>query len=78
MAIQKVQQFPPEQRNQVIQFIEFLDSKSSQTQTIEPQPQASDDSEPARSSCLNFPIEQVYRSLNLTPEPESTDLNQLI
>jgi Uma2 family endonuclease len=26
---------------------------------------------------LSFPIEQVYRSLNLTPEPESTDLNQL-
>jgi hypothetical protein len=47
MAIQKVQQFPPEQRNQVIQFIEFLDSKSSQIPIIEPQPQESDDSEQA-------------------------------
>ena len=34
MAIQKIQQLPPEQRNQVIQFIEFLDFKSSQTETI--------------------------------------------
>jgi hypothetical protein len=30
MAIQKIQHFPPEQRNQVIQFIEFLDFKSNQ------------------------------------------------
>ena len=45
MAIQKVQQFPLEQRDQVIQFIEFLDSKSRQLQTIEPQ--ESDGSEQA-------------------------------
>jgi hypothetical protein len=37
MAIQKIQQLPPEQRNQVIQFIEFLDFKSSQTETIDQQ-----------------------------------------
>jgi Protein of unknown function (DUF2281) len=37
MAIQKIQQFPPEQRNQVIQFIEFLDFKSSQIETIDQQ-----------------------------------------
>lgn len=29
MAIQKIQQFSPEQRNQVIQFVEFLDFSSS-------------------------------------------------
>jgi Protein of unknown function (DUF2281) len=33
MAIQKIQQLPPEQRNAVIQFIEFLDFKSSQPKT---------------------------------------------
>jgi hypothetical protein len=37
MAIQKIQQLPPEQRNQVIQFIEFLDFKSSQIETIDQQ-----------------------------------------
>jgi Protein of unknown function (DUF2281) len=37
MAIQKIQQFPPEQRNQVIQFIEFLDFKSSQIEIINQQ-----------------------------------------
>jgi Protein of unknown function (DUF2281) len=37
MAIQKIQQLPPEQRNQVIQFIEFLDFKFSQTETIDQQ-----------------------------------------
>ena len=31
MTIQKIQQFTPEQRNQVIQFVELLDAKSSQT-----------------------------------------------
>jgi hypothetical protein len=35
VAIQKIQQLPSEQRNQVIQFIEFLDFKSSQTETID-------------------------------------------
>ncbi|TAG97302.1 MAG: DUF2281 domain-containing protein [Oscillatoriales cyanobacterium] len=30
MAIQKIQQFPPEQRNKVIEFIEFLEFQSHQ------------------------------------------------
>jgi hypothetical protein len=39
LAIQKIQQFPAEQRNQVIQFVEFLDFTSSQaTTTPEPDP----------------------------------------
>jgi hypothetical protein len=37
MAIQKIQQLPPTQRNQAIQFIEFLDFTASQT-TITPEP----------------------------------------
>jgi hypothetical protein len=40
MAIQKIQQFPLEQRNKVIEFIEFiefLDFKSNQTETIDQQ-----------------------------------------
>ena len=36
MAIQKIQHFPPEQRNKVIEFIEFLEFQASQTKTIEP------------------------------------------
>jgi hypothetical protein len=43
MAIQKVQQFRPEQRNQVIQFIEFLDyfiSQEATTDTELPSPDA--------------------------------------
>jgi hypothetical protein len=39
MAIQKIQQFPPEQRNQVIQFVEFLDFTSSQATTAPEPPQ---------------------------------------
>lgn len=30
MAIQKIQQFPPEKRNKVIEFIEFLEFQSNQ------------------------------------------------
>jgi hypothetical protein len=33
VAIQKIQQFPPEQRNQVIQFIEFLDFSANKATT---------------------------------------------
>ncbi len=32
MAIQKIRQFPPEQRNQVIKFIEFLEFQSNHQQ----------------------------------------------
>lgn len=31
MAIQKIQQFPPEQRNKVIEFVEFLDFQSNRS-----------------------------------------------
>ncbi|MGB3293590.1 MAG: hypothetical protein WBB01_11445 [Phormidesmis sp.] len=33
MAIQKIQQFPPEQRNKVIEFVEFLDFQSNRLKT---------------------------------------------
>jgi hypothetical protein len=42
MAIQKVQQFRPEQRNQVIQFIECLDYFISQEATTDPEPPSPD------------------------------------
>jgi hypothetical protein len=45
MAIQKIQQFPPEQRNQVIQFVEFLDFKSNQVAVPEPETQVDDSSQ---------------------------------
>ena len=32
MAIQKIQQFPPEQRNKVIEFVELLEFQSNQRQ----------------------------------------------
>lgn len=35
MAIQTIQKLPPEQRNQAIQFIEFLNFKSTQPETID-------------------------------------------
>lgn len=34
-AIQKIQQFSPEQKEEVIKFIEFVDFKSHQTQSNE-------------------------------------------
>jgi len=34
-AIQKIQQFSPEQKEEVIKFIEFVDSKSHQTELNE-------------------------------------------
>ena len=42
MAIQTIQKLPPEQRNQAIQFIEFLDFTSSEPETIDPQAQLLD------------------------------------
>lgn len=42
MAIQTIQKLPLEQRNQAIQFIEFLDFKSTQPKTIDPQAQPFD------------------------------------
>ncbi len=35
-AIQKIQHFTPEQRHQVIQFVEFLEFASNQTTTPQP------------------------------------------
>ncbi|NMG59698.1 DUF2281 domain-containing protein, partial [Geitlerinema sp. P-1104] len=37
-AIQKIKQFSSEQRNQVIQFIEFLDFAANQTTTVQESP----------------------------------------
>ncbi len=45
MAIQTIQKLPPEQRNQAIQFIEFLDFKSTQSATTDPQAQPLDPTE---------------------------------
>lgn len=36
MAIQKIQQFPPEQRNKVIEYIEFLEFQAHQQQEKQP------------------------------------------
>ena len=36
VAIPKIQHFSPEQRNKVIEFIEFIEFQASQTKTIEP------------------------------------------
>jgi hypothetical protein len=38
MAIQKIQQLRPEQRSQVIQFVEFLDITSNQSATVADSP----------------------------------------
>ena len=35
IAIQKIQQLPPEQQNKVIEFIEFLEFQSSRTQQLQ-------------------------------------------
>jgi len=37
MAIQKIQQFPPEQRNKVIEYIEFLEFQAHRQQEKQPQ-----------------------------------------
>jgi hypothetical protein len=46
MAIQKIQQFLLEQRNQVIQFIEFLDFKANPVEAVEREIQDADLSQP--------------------------------
>ena len=45
IAIQTIQRLPPEQRNQAIQFIEFLDFQSSQTETADSPAQQNDPTE---------------------------------
>lgn len=42
MAIQTIQKLPLEQRNQAIQFIEFLDFKSTQSEIIDSQDNQAD------------------------------------
>ena len=37
MAIQKIQQFPPEQRNKVIEYIEFLEFQAHRQQEKQPE-----------------------------------------
>jgi hypothetical protein len=63
MAIQKIQQFPTEQRNQVIQFVEFLDFTSSQTTT----PQA-DDSDQLDPDAAFFKLAGMWATKDITAE----------
>jgi hypothetical protein len=61
MAIQKIQQFPPEQRNQVIQFIEFLDFTSNQTTTA-PEPT------PPDAEAEFFELAGIWENKDITTE----------
>ncbi|MEG4276833.1 DUF2281 domain-containing protein [Microcoleus sp. MON1_C1] len=60
MAIQKIQHFSPEQRNKVIEFIEFLEFQASKTKTIEPQ---KDDSNQEQSF---FELAGIWEEKNIT------------
>ncbi|MCC3431383.1 MAG: DUF2281 domain-containing protein [Microcoleus sp. PH2017_04_SCI_O_A] len=60
MAIEKIQHFSPEQRNKVIEFIEFLEFQASQTQTIE---QKNDDSDREQSF---FELAGIWEQKNIT------------
>ncbi|MEG4332406.1 MULTISPECIES: DUF2281 domain-containing protein [unclassified Microcoleus] len=60
MAIQKIQLFSPEQRNKVIEFIEFIEFKASQTKTIE---QKNDDSNQEQSF---FELAGIWEGKNIT------------
>ncbi|MEG5140151.1 MULTISPECIES: DUF2281 domain-containing protein [unclassified Microcoleus] len=60
MAIEKIQHFPLEQRNKVIEFIEFLDFQASQTKTIEPK---NDDSDREPSF---FDLAGIWEGKNIT------------
>ncbi|MEG4032465.1 DUF2281 domain-containing protein [Microcoleus sp. w1-18aA5] len=60
MAIQKIKHFSPEQRNKVIEFIEFLEFQASQTQTIE---QKKDDSNQEQSF---FELAGIWEEKNIT------------
>jgi Protein of unknown function (DUF2281) len=62
MAIQKIQQFPPEQRDKVIEFIEFLEFKASQTKTIK---QKTDDSNQEQSF---FELAGIWEGKNITKD----------
>lgn len=60
IAIQKIQLFSSEQRNKVIEFIEFLEFQASQTQMIEPK---NDDSNPEQSF---FELAGIWEGKNIT------------
>ena len=60
MAIQKIQHFSPEQRNKVIEFIEFIEFQASQTKTIE---QKKDDSNQEESF---FEVAGIWEERNIT------------
>ena len=60
MAIKKIQHFSPEQRNKVIEFIEFLEFQASQTKTIE---QRNDDSDREQSF---FELAEIWSRKNIT------------
>ncbi len=62
MAIRKIHQLPPEQRNQVIQFIEFLDFKSSQTETTG---QQTNEPDPAQAF---FELAGLWENKKITAE----------
>lgn len=62
MAIQKIQQFPPEQRNKVIEFIEFLEFQASQTKKIE---QKTNDSNQEQSF---FELAGIWEGKNITQD----------
>ena len=60
MAIQKIQHFSPEQRNKVIEFIEFIEFQASQTKTIEPK---NDDSNQEQ---FFFELAGIWEGKNIT------------
>ena len=60
MAIQKIQHFPPEQRNKVIKFIEFIEFQASQNKTIE---QKNDDSNQEQ---FFFELTGIWEGKNIT------------
>jgi Protein of unknown function (DUF2281) len=62
-AIQKIQQLPPEQRNKVIEFIEFLEFQSNQAPSaqIQKEPQKQSFTEAAHEfiGCLDSEIDDL-------------------
>ncbi|MEG4028386.1 MULTISPECIES: DUF2281 domain-containing protein [unclassified Microcoleus] len=59
MAIQKIQQFPPEQRNKVIEYIEFLEFQAHRQQ--EKQPEI-----PLEQNQYFFAIAGIWEGKNIT------------
>jgi hypothetical protein len=62
MAIRKVQQFRPEQRNQVIQFIEFIDYFISQEATTDTEPPSPD------AEAAFFELAGIWQNKDITAE----------